>query len=228
MQAITPGIWEATFDFARPGGTRLPCRMTVVALPDGGLAIISPIALHDTMRAAVDALGTVRMIVAPNRYHHIYLGPWQAAYPKAEIWGAPGLQKKRAGIRFTGELDPAKPPPALGGALELLLIEGAEGMNEIVLYHPASKTLIVTDFMFNLNGAYNWQTRLVFRAMGVLGRVAQSRFWRIAFVKDRARTRKSAERLLAWPFTRMISAHGNVVDEGAHEAATTALAWLLG
>ena len=39
--------------------------MTVVALDDGGLALISPVSIDDGLAAEIDALGTVRAVIAP-------------------------------------------------------------------------------------------------------------------------------------------------------------------
>lgn len=55
-------------------GFPYPTRMVVIRLGDGGLFVWSPVALTDTLRAEMDALGPVRHLVSPNLLHHLYLG----------------------------------------------------------------------------------------------------------------------------------------------------------
>ena len=64
-------------------GVETGTRMTVVRLSDGGLFVHSPVALDLETRREVDALGEVRAVVAPSVFHHLFVGEWMAAYPKA-------------------------------------------------------------------------------------------------------------------------------------------------
>ena len=57
--------------------------MTVIQLAGGGLWLHSPIRLDDALRAALDAMGPVRFIVAPNKAHHLFAKKCLAMYPQA-------------------------------------------------------------------------------------------------------------------------------------------------
>ena len=70
-------------------GIEVGTRMTVVRLADGALWLHSPVRPTPELRAAVDAIGPVRWLVAPNRWHHLYVRNWQEAYPGAAAYGAP-------------------------------------------------------------------------------------------------------------------------------------------
>ncbi|MDP6933007.1 MAG: hypothetical protein QGG40_08815, partial [Myxococcota bacterium] len=65
MQQITDGVWTVPSPLTY-FGLRLNTRMTVCSLSGGGLALISPVRASEELRASIDALGTVRVIVAPN------------------------------------------------------------------------------------------------------------------------------------------------------------------
>src|SRR3954463_6820345 len=91
-------------------GIAVGTRMTIVRLDDGALWLHSPVRPTPELRAAADALGPVRWLIAPNRWHHLYVGDWQAAYPAAQIYGAPGLAKKRPDLTMAGVLDETAPP----------------------------------------------------------------------------------------------------------------------
>ncbi|MFC3216788.1 DUF4336 domain-containing protein [Comamonas sp. JC664] len=86
LEQIADNLWSATQQIS-VHGLPVRTRMTVVRLPGGALWLHSPIAPAPTLRAALDALGDVRWIVAPNRMHHLFAGAWQAHYPLAALWG---------------------------------------------------------------------------------------------------------------------------------------------
>ena len=93
------GLWTAPRAHTILGLT-IGTRMSVVRLAGGGLWLHSPVALDGQTRNALDALGPVRFLVAPNRFHHTYLPQARDAYPQAKIFGAPGLADKRRDIAF--------------------------------------------------------------------------------------------------------------------------------
>jgi Domain of unknown function (DUF4336) len=97
-------IWTADGPDVAVVGFRYPTRMAAVRLSDGSLFIWSPIQLTASLRAAVDALGPVQHIVAPNSLHHLFLPVWKHAYPGAKVYAPPGLRKKRADIIFDADL----------------------------------------------------------------------------------------------------------------------------
>jgi hypothetical protein len=55
------------------------------------LIVHSPIRLTDDLRSAAASTGDARFIVAPNRFHHLFVSDWQKAYPDAQTFCAPGL-----------------------------------------------------------------------------------------------------------------------------------------
>src|SRR5688500_5387843 len=77
-------------------GTRLTSTMTVLALAEpGDLLVVSPIALTPERRAAVERLGRVKHLYAPNAYHHLWIGEWSAAFPEARVHAPSVLARKR-------------------------------------------------------------------------------------------------------------------------------------
>ena len=78
--------------------------MVVIRLSGRDLFIWSPVALTDGLRAATDALGEVRYLVAPNSLHHVFIADWKRAYPDAQTYAAPGLREKRKDMAFDGRV----------------------------------------------------------------------------------------------------------------------------
>src|SRR2546423_388073 len=85
-------------------GVEVGCRMTLARLPGNQLLLPSPVRPDAALRAEVDTLGAVRWVIAPNRFHHLFVGHWLAAYPNAQAYAAPGLPKKRPDVRFAAVL----------------------------------------------------------------------------------------------------------------------------
>src|SRR5437879_10116216 len=106
-------------------------RATLIRI-GGELLVHSPVELRDDLRRAVEPLGRVRWILAPNKTHHLAIPGWLLAYPAAELYGPPGLAKKRADLKFKGELTEALPE---WKGVQLRLIDGAHRYNELALLH---------------------------------------------------------------------------------------------
>ena len=148
LTALAPNLWVATRPLPLIVGD-IGTRMTVIRLVDGSLFLHSPVKLDAETRAALDAIGPVRAVVAPSRVHHFYVGEYGAAYPQATLYAAPGLEKKRADVRFGAVLDD-EPPPAWAGQIDQHVFRGTPIMNEVVFFHAPTRTLLLTDLAFNV------------------------------------------------------------------------------
>lgn len=221
LQTVGPEVWSIPSEFKRPGGVRFPLRTTVVRLPSGELLLHSPIAIDQALADHLATLGPVAHLVAPNLLHHLFLPGARSRYPQARLYGPPGLANKRRDLTFDEQLSDGA-PAAWGGSVEALVIKGAPMLNEVVLFHRPSATLIVGDLLFNVVHPANFISRILFAMMGTAGRLAKSRAWRL-FTKDKGAVAESFDRVLAWPFTRISLAHGDPVTQDAHALASAAL-----
>jgi hypothetical protein len=208
----------------RFAGLEVGARMSVIRLAGGELLLYSPVRLDPTLRAELDALGKVRFVVAPNRFHHLFAGEASAAYPEAELYGAPGLERKRSDLDFHGVLGD-EPATGWAGQLEQCLVGGFPLINEVVFFHARSRTLLACDLAFHVGPEQPWSTRLFLRLAGVRG--FGPTYLERLLARDRAAARRSLERILAWDFARVVVAHGGVLESGGREALRAAYAWLL-
>ena len=206
LEPLAPDLWSATSTIRFVAGVILPIRMVVVRLPDGSLVLVSPIPMDDALAAEVASLGPVRSLVGPNLLHHLSLGPARQRFPGATLLGAPGLAAKRSDLSFDGEIAGAP----WGDGLTAHLVAGAPRINEVVLHHAASGTLITVDLLFNIEKPANRWSALVLSLAGTRGRLARSREWWF-LVKDKAAFNQSLDHILALPFDRVTVAHGEVV-----------------
>jgi len=226
LSRVDENLWFDEFDLFMPGGVHFRGRMTVIRLPDGTLWLHSPIPIDDALAEELAALGEVAHIVAPNRLHHLHIPATIARYGSARVYAAPGLERKRKDIRFDEVLGEAA-PSAWGGALEQVRIAGNPWIGEVVFLHRDSRTLIVTDLVFNIHEAKTWLTPWVLRSTGAWRRLAQSRLWWFT-TTNRAAAAESLGRVMAWDFDRMLMAHGEPVLTGAREALPATLGRTLG
>lgn len=221
LRSLAPNLWVAERQF-RNG----PLRMSVIRLRDGSLFLHSVVALDPALRAELDRLGRVAAVVAPNRHHHLFAADYQTGYPDARLYAAPGLAQKRSDLKFAQELSD-EAPPEWRAELEQHVFRGAPFLSEVVFFHAASRTLLLTDLAMNIApGETHGAVRLFFRLVGAEGRFGPHRLIRWLFIRDRAAARASVERILAWDFERIILTHGHVLESGGREALGKAFAFL--
>lgn len=212
IRSLGDGIWVLDHDF-KMMGIPIGTRATVIRLGDGGLFLHAPGPLSLESIDAINALGPVRCIVAPNDFHHLYLEESHRAWPNADVYVSAGLPTKRPELTYAHVLGD-EVPAAWAGDLEQVWMRGAPKVNEVVFFHPRSRTLILTDLAFNVTGSVPFLLRVFILINGVVGRLAISRLMK-AMYRDRGSARPGAEKILAWDFDRITLCHGDVIESGA-------------
>jgi hypothetical protein len=217
-------LWCLDADLRVAAGFHLPIRMTIIRLADGGLWLHSPIAIDDATATAIEQLGPVRHIVAPNLLHHLFAAAAIERWPAATLHAPASLGVKRPDLKSGRPLA----EDARWSELAIVAIAGAPKIDEHVFVHHPSGTLIVTDLLFNVHEVPGLLSALILRMVGAWKRLAQSKIWRSA-VKDRAAAGASVRRVLALEFGRLVPAHGVVIaGPDTHERVGAALRWMLG
>jgi hypothetical protein len=222
LEPLAPDLWVARRPLPLAVGD-VGARMTVMR-ESGNLLLHSPVAHEPELERALRALGEPRWLVAPNKVHHLFLGDWVKACPEAEPCAAPGLPEKRRDLSFRHVLG-AEPPPGWPASVKLEPIEGAPQMNEIAFLHAPSRTLVLTDLVFNVTKDGRNRARLFHRLVGATGRFGPHRLVR-TFVRDRAALRRSLDRILAWDFDRVVMSHGEVLERDGRRRLAEAFAYL--
>jgi len=206
-------------------GLEVGARMTVMRLADGSLLLHSPLSLDPQLRGELNTLGSVRFVVAPNRFHHLYAGDVLRAYPQARLWVAPGVERKRPDLAFVGVLGD-QPPAEWKDEVDQVFFRGRPFESEVAFLHRASRTLMLCDLAFNFGPRAPAATRLVMRLFGGYGSFTTTRLCPF-LIRDRPAAQHSLERIMSWDFDRVIVAHGEVLESGGHAALRAAYDWLL-
>ncbi|GAA0622768.1 DUF4336 domain-containing protein [Thalassospira tepidiphila] len=218
----------------RYAGLKLPfpTRMTVIRLQSGKLLVHSPIRLNETLKAEVDALGEVAYLIAPNTIHYAGVPDWQKAYPDAKAFCAPGVIKraKSVGIAVNFDAELADTPESeWDGEIEQVLVRGSY-LNEAVFFHPASKTLILTDLIENFEApkikSPIW--RFMVRLFGTMDPHGSTpRDMRLTFAGYKEALRKAVLTMIGWKPDYVVLAHGRCYDTNAVAELKRAFSWVL-
>lgn len=224
LRAIDDGLWVAEGPL-RFLGIQMGCRMTVMRLGDGTQLVYSPIRHTAQLQSAVEAAGSVSWLVAPNKFHHLFVADWVGAVPGAKLAMSPGLTKKRK------DLEPAlvlgQSPPPWGDTVEVCAVDGMPAIEEWVLFHRPTATLVVTDLAFHLDDGCAASARFLGRVGGTFGKLAPTRLERLMLVGDKNALRGTVQKILEWPFERVVMAHGSIVESGGRAALEEGFDWLL-
>jgi hypothetical protein len=221
LNAVAAGVWAVTKPL-RFMGIEMGARMTLVRVAERGLLVHSPVELDAATRHAVDELGTVQAIVAPNLFHHLHVNAWAEAYPNASVWCTPGLEAKRSDVKWSGKLGDVAEPD-WHSELEQVLFSALPFSNEVMFFHKMSKTLICSDFMFNLANHPSMLTRTFAR---IAGKSPGPTLLERMMIKDRSAARAQVDRVLSWGAERIVLAHGDIVEASGSTHVQAGYAWL--
>jgi hypothetical protein len=212
LKPVADRIWLIDGPAFRRCGIAYPARCTVVQLENGDLWVHSPTLMTDMLHAELAALGPVKYIIAPNRFHYAHIPQWQQAYPDAATFAAPGVaaHAAKAGLKLTfdHDLGAEAGAPCWARQIEHMIAEGSQKHREAVFFHSASATLILTDIIQNFETSHLpiWMRPLVWIA-GIDdsdGKMPPS--IRLTFRK--APLADSIRHMIAWQPQRLILAHG--------------------
>ena len=223
LKRLDSNLFVADHDFSLLGAN-IGTRTSVIQLSEGGLWIHSPGPMEAELADEIDALGEVRYLVAPNDFHHLYIGDYVQRWPSARCYAAPGLSLKRKDLAFHAELSD-EPDPGWAADLDQVWIGGAPKVNEVVFLHKSSRTLLLVDLVFNMRSK-NLLESLFLRINGSVG-LGTSRLMRF-MLKDLEATRASVQRTMEWDFDRVIMAHGEILEQDAKSSLRASFDWLLG
>ena len=226
LQPFGEEIWLADGSITVVAGFHYPTRMVVIRLPGGALFVWSPIQLSDDLRAAVDALGEVRHLIAPNSLHHLFLTDWRRAYPAAKLHATLGLRQKRKDLDFDDDLED-KPAAQWAGEIDQVLMRGNLITTEVVFFHHRSGTAIFTDLIQHFGPTWFSGWRAIVARLDLMtgARPEVPRKFRVAFV-DRRAARAALRRILAWPTRRVVMAHAPPVEADGQAFIDRAFRWL--
>ena len=200
-------------------GADLRRNVTLIRLRSGKLVIHSTAAFTPEEVAAICALGEPGWLLDGILRHDTFAKEGRAAFPGIPYLAPAGFSDV---VGFPTELIvPA--PVEWEGELLALEIQGAPEARDTALLHIPSRTLILTELVFNFGSDEPLWTELLLRvAVGGEHHPGMSRPVK-AGVKDQAAFEISLATILGWGFDRVIVGHGDVLERDGKTKLRTAL-----
>jgi hypothetical protein len=195
IREIEPDLYTMDGDW---GSTRFRRRMTILRIRSRELVIINPIRMEERDYAKLEALGLVTHIVAPNTFHNSDGEFYRKRFPLARFY-PPGA----AHTGWSAELRKE---------VEVHAVAGLRFLNETVFFHRVSKTLVVTDLVFNMQDHVTGIEKLLFQINKIYKRFGPSRVFKWVFVKNKNLVGRSLDKILRWDFDRVVMNHGDILE----------------
>jgi hypothetical protein len=203
----------------RAFGINFKRNVTLLRLSDRRIVIHSTAQFTEQDVAAIQQFGEPGWLVEATLMHDTFAKKGQAALPDIPYLAPDGF------ARGTGlPTESLFPPPAdWGGEIDVLKIEGCR-MNEHVLFHRRSRTLVVADLFFSFpDETRGWPRFFVRHFMRLPRLFGISAFYRWFVIHDKHAFARSMNALLDWDFERLIVAHWNPIETGAKSVVQNAL-----
>ncbi len=221
IEEITQDLFMARGSIRMNPVVRLTRNMAIVRHA-GKLTLINPIRLNDRGLQQLDALGEVEHILRLGPFHGsddpFYMDRYQAAF-----WSFEG------GTTY--------PEPAIdhvlseGGELpfpdaELWCFHGLKQPEGVLLLHRGDGVLLTCDAVQHYGDYSNCSlaARLMMPRIGFPKTTLIGPMWLTAMTPEGASLRDEFERLLTLEFDTLLSAHGTLLRNGAHQAVAGAAA----
>ena len=197
-------------------------RMVIARGANDQLIVWSPLPGTPGRVSAIRALGEPAAFVIQSRFHDRFIPDYFRQFPAAQFLAPAGS---------IGD-HPDWPLKELHSHNDLLAgfafqeVAGMPKVREHVFLHPATKSLIIADLLFNLPVRGSWLERLLFAMADIGGKPRPSRLWR-SMIKDRAAFTSSIRRIQSWDFDRILPGHGECVHANGKQVFAEAFdRWL--
>jgi len=219
------GIVDGPFEYFTVVGIRMPMpfttRMTVIRLGNGDLFLHSPIAFEDRLADQLQGMGTIRHLISPNQWHYAHIGEWQKAFPDSVAWASPGVRRRARArhnnVHFTRELG-GEAPDEWRDEIGQALIPGGI-FKEFVFFHKASRTLILTDTIMNMDlDKLDQPWRTATKLSGMYHPHGSIFFgMRLPLLLQRKKRRASFRKIRSWRPDRIVLSHGRCFEGNTDE-----------
>ena len=206
-------------------GARLRARTTVVRLEGGQLGVHRPPSPTPAFQEQLAALGTVKWLVVPNRFHHLEMPAFRTAYPEATVVGPKSALARNPKLKidkFLGEAGVTHPEE-----LEALPIAGVPFLDETTFFHRPTATLIGCDMLICACVRDHWTWRYVAKLSGRYDKLGiPPEVW--LMTRRRDETARAIDDILARPIQQLSVAHADLVVDRRREKLAAAWNFVLG
>lgn len=218
-QPLAENLWLLAYPLKMLGAD-LRRNVTLIRLRSGKMVIHSTAPFSPEDVAAICALGKPGWLLDGILRHNTFAKEGREAFPGIPYLAPEGFSEV-VGFATTAIVPT---PNEWDGELLALEIQGAPEARDTALFHVPSRTLILTELIFNFGSDEPIWTELLLRAaVGGKHHPGMSRPFK-AGVKDDAAFVRSLATILEWDFDRVIVGHGDVIEQDGKSKLLSALA----
>ncbi|EPS95076.1 hypothetical protein FOMPIDRAFT_1133127 [Fomitopsis schrenkii] len=220
--------------FSRFGLIPFGGRSTAIKLSNGDVWVMASTPLTAETKAKLNELGPVKWIVGADAVHHMFLGEFKKEYPEAKLVAVDEAVKKKSkeGLEFHGVwgTDPRDRQFGFENDVQHCFFDGFAN-RDTAFFHPASKTLIVADLLFNLPATEQYSKSSSSGTIPIFGSLTpymgiHKRFtWYLGV--DKEAMKRDVKTVANWDFDRIIPCHGDVIEKDGKKAWCEAYKWYI-
>ncbi|OSX63613.1 hypothetical protein POSPLADRAFT_1169083 [Postia placenta MAD-698-R-SB12] len=234
IREVAADVWTFSCPFSRFGVVPLGGRSTAIKMRDGGVWLLASTPLTDETKTKLDELGPVKWIVGADAVHHLYLGDFKKQYPNAKIVAVKEAIDKKAkeGLEYHGAWGADSPDTQYGFEEEIKHCYFSGFKNkDVAFYHPASKTMLEADLLFNLPPTEQYSNTGSSGRIPVIGTLNPYMWlhkrivWSLGV--DKEAMKRDVRTVANWDFDRIIPCHGDVIEKDGNAAWREAYKWYL-
>ncbi|WP_086981110.1 hypothetical protein [Vibrio aphrogenes] len=218
----TNRVWYIDKTYRKFGFTHIQ-RMVIIKLDNEELMILSPIELTTQCQLALSQLGQVKFIISSTPTYHHHLSEWWLGYSKAYFFAPHALIEKRTDLNFDGVLSHQTPKQWQGQILQTS-IENDESPNQMIFCDPASRTLFISNNLVALQSHLPLGQKFTTLVQGGRNQLTLPYRVRRKFT-NKPKLRASIQEIMTWPFDRLISSNGLMIEKEAKDAFYQAFWW---
>ncbi|EPQ53608.1 hypothetical protein GLOTRDRAFT_78633 [Gloeophyllum trabeum ATCC 11539] len=234
IREVAKNVWTFSCPFSRFNLVPFGGRSTAIKLASGDVWVLASTPLNDATKSKLQELGPVKYIVGADAVHTLYLGEFKRAYPNAKLVAVQEAIKKKQneGLMFDGAwgADPAGTEYGFESDIQHCYFSGFKN-KDVAFFHPASKTLIEADLLFNLPCNEQYSKTSSSGKVPFFGTLNPYMYMHKRFAwmmgADKEAMKRDVKTVAGWDFERIIPCHGDVIEENGNKAWREAYKWYI-
>ncbi len=209
LEPVGKDIWIINYPF-KLIGANFGNKMTVIKYDDDKLLLHSPIPICPQLIEKIDTLGQVKLLMAPNLMHNLFINEWKQHYNDATLMAPKHIKKVDYDISLEEITLSEKSSINIPSDFRIQFIAGMNGLHEYALIHIPSGTLVLTDLAFNIHNVKGIWSNIFFRLYGAYGKFGPTHLIK-AIIKNKVKFSQSINTILSYDFDKIIVSHGDLV-----------------
>jgi hypothetical protein len=198
-------------------------RMVVIRLANNALLIHNPVELTAQLQEQISLLGAVKSVVCTSPNYHHHLSEWWLSYPDALFYATPTSIQKRSDLNFDGALSNYSQEIWKNELFQTALL-GFDKPRKFLFCDPISHTLLLNDDLWAVQSQLPLGQKLLTWSHGINRELKLSYSDRRA-LNNMTSLRSSVQEVMTWPFERLISSNGLIVEQDAKKSFYQAFWW---